>query len=463
IPRTETGKVRRQILTELYSDAAPKTAAPSAAAAATDAALSPREEEIAAIWRDVLGVPHIGRNETFFELGGDSLSVIGAMLKMERAGIAKDMAQAMLEGRSIAEIAAMEPGARAAVGAQARTSDAINMTRGLLVMVVIAAHWGPFFIARAGRFRELAGELVNPIFRLGTPGFAIVFGIGLSFFYLPSLRRHPDRFRAKLRTNAIVLAVGVFIIGLTRNATVLIEQGSIGPQWAASFFYNVLFFYLLMVLSAGLVLRGVARMRHQALDALLCVVGLLLASALFRLWLGHVPATGLAELGRLMLVAKYSYPAMLAEVMVGIALGYWIEQSMAEPDQGAKLVRAGLALLGGGLVLSFELGLMAAWRGMAANVLMLVSYAGAILLLFAGMSRWRAGASARASIVATRLLLILGLLAFPAFVGHEAVMGIKELLRAFGMSNAASIGLPLAVLIGAGAVAIRRIYRLYYG
>ncbi|WP_420142298.1 AMP-binding protein, partial [Sphingomonas sp.] len=74
IPRTETGKVRRQILTELYSDAAPTTSARPAVPAA-GAALSPREEEIAAIWRDVRGVPHIGRNETFFELGGDSLSV----------------------------------------------------------------------------------------------------------------------------------------------------------------------------------------------------------------------------------------------------------------------------------------------------------------------------------------------------------------------------------------------------
>jgi acyl-CoA synthetase (AMP-forming)/AMP-acid ligase II len=464
IPRTETNKVRRQILTETYSDIAPRTPAPaSVAGTGGEAPTSEREREIAAIWQDVLGIPQIGRNETFFELGGDSLSAIGAMLRMERAGIAKDVAQAMLEGRTIAQIAAMAPGEKAAVGGQARTADAINMTRGLLVLLVIAAHWGPFFIERAGRFRELLDEITNPIFRLGTPGFAIVFGVGLSFFYLPSLRRHPDRFRAKLRTNAMVLIAGVLIMGLARNAALLMEGRGLGPQWAVTFFYSVLFFYLLMVLSAGPVLRGVARMRFQGIDALLCAVVMAMVSALLRIWLDGTPATGLAELGRLMLVAKYSYPNMLVHVLVGVSIGYWIEREMDSPDLMPKLVRAGVALVCGGVVLSFNLGLIDAWRGTTANELMIVSYAGAILLIFAIMSRMRSAVHSDAAIFVARVLMIIGLLAFPAFVAHESVIGIKDMLEAMHVPYLAAMAIPLGAMLVAGVLAIRRIYRLYYG
>jgi hypothetical protein len=463
IPRTETGKVRRQILTENYSNALATPAPPAHAPAAGGEPMSDREREIAAIWQEVLGIPRIGREETFFELGGDSLSAIGAMLRMERAGIAKDVAQAMLEGRTIAQIAAMVPGERAEVGAQARTSDAINMTRGLLVLIVIAAHWGPFFIERAGRFRAFLDELTNPIFRLGTPGFAMVFGVGLSFFYLPSLRRHPDRFRAKLRTNALVLVAGVVIMGLARNSALLIEGRGLGPQWAVVLFYSVLFFYLLMVLSAGPILRGVARMRFQGIDALLCAVIMAMVSALLRIWLDGTPTTGLAELGRLMLVAKYSYPNMLVHVLIGVSIGYWIEREMNAPDMLPKLLRAGVALLGAGVVLSFNLGLIGAWRGAAANELMIVSYAGGILLIFSAMSRLRSAVHSGVATFVARVLMIIGLLAFPAFVAHESVIGIKDTLVAFHLPYLAAMAIPLGLMLVAGVLAIRRIYRLYFG
>jgi acyl carrier protein len=43
------------------------------------------EEAVAAIWAEVLGVNHVGRNEIFFDLGGDSLSACRIILTIRQA------------------------------------------------------------------------------------------------------------------------------------------------------------------------------------------------------------------------------------------------------------------------------------------------------------------------------------------------------------------------------------------
>ena len=118
IPRTETGKVRRAVLVERHahqasSSAAESPIAPAAsvAASAGDAPQTEREREIARIWCEALHISAIGRNDGFFDKGGDSLSAIGATLAMEKAGIPKPLTQQLFLNRTIAEIAAGENGA----------------------------------------------------------------------------------------------------------------------------------------------------------------------------------------------------------------------------------------------------------------------------------------------------------------------------------------------------------------
>ena len=118
IPRTETGKVRRAVLVELYAHqagpsgeagAASSTGAPVAAHAG-DEPQTEREREIARIWCEALQIASIGRNDGFFDKGGDSLSAIGATLAMEKAGIPKPLTQQLFLNRTVAEIAASETG-----------------------------------------------------------------------------------------------------------------------------------------------------------------------------------------------------------------------------------------------------------------------------------------------------------------------------------------------------------------
>ncbi|WP_434627420.1 amino acid adenylation domain-containing protein [Chromobacterium sp. CV08] len=51
---------------------------------------NPREQALAEVWSELLGVPDIGRNAHFFNLGGHSLSVVKMMLALRRRGFAVD-------------------------------------------------------------------------------------------------------------------------------------------------------------------------------------------------------------------------------------------------------------------------------------------------------------------------------------------------------------------------------------
>jgi acyl carrier protein len=71
VPRTLHGKVDARALPDLVQ--APTPAAPSEHAAEP---MSATETQLRELWQTVLGTPRVGRNESFFDLGGDSLLAI---------------------------------------------------------------------------------------------------------------------------------------------------------------------------------------------------------------------------------------------------------------------------------------------------------------------------------------------------------------------------------------------------
>ncbi|TVT88096.1 non-ribosomal peptide synthetase [Pseudomonas sp. RGB] len=77
LPVTANGKLDRKALP--LPEAAPQQAfiAPS----------SDLQKALAAIWSDVLGVPHVGVDDNFFELGGDSIISIQVVSRARQAGI----------------------------------------------------------------------------------------------------------------------------------------------------------------------------------------------------------------------------------------------------------------------------------------------------------------------------------------------------------------------------------------
>ena len=45
---------------------------------------TPTEKELARIWNEVLSAGNIGRNDSFFDIGGDSLSIVSVMARVQQ-------------------------------------------------------------------------------------------------------------------------------------------------------------------------------------------------------------------------------------------------------------------------------------------------------------------------------------------------------------------------------------------
>ncbi|ANW03877.1 non-ribosomal peptide synthetase [Bradyrhizobium icense] len=78
LPLTANGKVDRKALPDPAGDVV---------AANYSEPLGDTEEQIAAVWREVLGRERIGRNDNFFELGGDSILSLQIIARLRKRGI----------------------------------------------------------------------------------------------------------------------------------------------------------------------------------------------------------------------------------------------------------------------------------------------------------------------------------------------------------------------------------------
>jgi len=461
IPRTETGKVQRGLLSSLLDGKGEATTI--AAADPPETGHSEHEGQILRIWREALGIAEIGRDDSLFDVGGDSLSAINVMLKMERAGIAPEITQQIFEGRTVAEIAARLDGRDAGAPAVNRveTSDAINLTRALMVAVVIGGHWLPFVLVRTGEWAELLVRWSNPIFRFGTPGFAMMYGLGLTFFNMALLRKNPDRLKSNLRTNMTIVAGGVLTLAVFRAVDHQIEGNTITPS---NVLFGVLFAYFLLIATAGIHLRWLDKSRTPVLAALLLALTALIISSILRSYWRHADTEGFLDLARLMIVAKYGYPEMLGYAGIGMAMGLWISRSREDPLLARHAALAGLVLVELSLLLSITLGQSELWFAGGASSMTIIAYAGMILMMFGGML-WAVRAELFTGVmkVPGRILMMIGMLSFMAYVGHEVAMSLHGILHALGTHYGLSIALSVGSFLLLFGIAVRRLYRLYYG
>jgi amino acid adenylation domain-containing protein/non-ribosomal peptide synthase protein (TIGR01720 family) len=97
LPRTAAGKIDRRRLAERSPeprDRGCRTAPQSAA-----------ERALAAVWSQVLGVPEVGLEDDFFELGGDSISSLQVVARARQVGLALEPRQ-LFQERSLGALAA---------------------------------------------------------------------------------------------------------------------------------------------------------------------------------------------------------------------------------------------------------------------------------------------------------------------------------------------------------------------
>jgi len=110
LPLTPNGKVDRRALP------APRTVGPEA----TERPRTATEAALAGIWADLLGLPEVGVNENFFELGGYSLLAARLVAKIEDVFRATLPLRVLFEAPTVAHLAALIDASSPAYAAGAR-------------------------------------------------------------------------------------------------------------------------------------------------------------------------------------------------------------------------------------------------------------------------------------------------------------------------------------------------------
>jgi hypothetical protein len=146
------------------------------------------ERKILSIWRDALGRNDVSVEESFYDIGGDSLSAVTVALNLERAGLDPALAHGVFDGKSIRQLA-MEYSAAAGASSAASDldppqktevavfSEASNFMKGVVLLCMISSHWMPPYLRKFELADSPLAEFLALFFSLGTPTLAFMFGM----------------------------------------------------------------------------------------------------------------------------------------------------------------------------------------------------------------------------------------------------------------------------------------------
>lgn len=484
LPMTASGKVQRSVLSRDYQDAplaefeVAGARGPNAGvgedADLGDTSLTEKERELLAIWGQALGTKNLGVNESFYDLGGDSVTALGVVVRMSRAGIDLATCRRILQGATIRELAQTAqangnlPTTSGAVPTAHReyiNTLLVNALRGMLVLAVITGHWSDGAIERLpASFGWLAPALA-PYFSFGTPGFAIVFGVGFGYLYLHRIQEHSDRVWAAMRLGTLIVGGGVALLAAFRLAA---TEEVVTNENFFEYFFSPLMFYFLALPTMPLWgrLSQVAGPSRQ----LPIIVALVLLCHGIELILQAVVPTeqpdGFLRLARLMLVAKFSYFAMMKGVLAGIGAGAYLRTHVESAHLSRPLVGAGLATVLIGLLIGGTMGQLHyffTWPSPLTSWKWLV-YFGVILLLLALLFNFRHDYPARGRLFrqAMEALGTVGQLALPFYVFHEIIIPFKAVLHRLGLPDGAATGTSLLVFFVVSYLMIKRVRSLFH-
>lgn len=476
LPVTETGKVQRRALRDRHVAEAAAAPAPGAGPAPVAAGLSAEEARVAAAWQAVVGAIPVSAASSFYDVGGDSLSAVQLGLVME-GQFSRAAVRATFEGRPLAEVARLAAapagaGPDAPAAAPARLPEAtvktwaINATRGFMVLSVLLSHWGPGLFDRFG-LMAAADRWFGLLYRMGTPGFGTVFGVGLGFFMLPDYLNRRASVAKRLRSSLVLVLAGLVVTGGADLLLQVVDGQPVDGRIVAGSFYNVLAYYTLALVGARVWLGFLARRG----DPVLWALGLSLGSwALW--WVAAAalptPFDSLLEWPRLMLVAEhYSIFRVSAVVFAGLAMGYRLARQDAAA--GARdLMAAGAFGVALSLVAGFEAfgpgaltGRSGPFYGSALGAVFFATFT--FLMLGGAMAALRGwGGLPRPAGALLRGLIVIGGLALPIYAFHRVVIPVKDILVAAGLHGGVALLIPMGIFLGLFAYGWRRLRRMYF-
>ncbi len=468
------------------ADRAPSQDTPTPSASTTN---NPRAVQLQTLWAEVLGVENVALDQSFYDLGGDSLSALTVIMRMEALGLEPEIARGIFDGKTIADLAGVDtdpaPVAQPAPETSPETSAApvtptdtakdgitlnlaeamnsVHATRGVLVLWVVMVHWLPGVLARLTDNAVSIYESLIPALRFGTPGFAMVFGMGLGALGIAQYTRSKAQFLKGSRFNTRLIVAGVLIYAAVKFA-MLWSAGRLGePLLPSVLFYSAITYYALAMLSLPVILWVLTRGSNRMLTILATAVACMIIHEVLFAAIAHTKPGGILELFKVLLTAKYGFFRMSGFVMIGVAIGYMYRAHHKTPGIAQHLALAGVTSISFGFFTLYKVqpevfmdgfGRVLPWH--------LMIYAGAALLILSGFSVLnRAGGAAVSRPLQTlnAFAIASGILALPIFVGHEIVIPAKDLLTNLGLPEGLALIAMLGLFLGALGWGYIRLFR----
>lgn len=430
------------------------------------------ERKLAALWSEILGIEEIGIDESFLDLGGDSLSAIRALSRMRRLGIPEDVARGIFQGRTIAELCdvdASDPNKAVPLRGAAKVTLLVNVLRGVLVLTLVFDHWREGLFKRLPMIPAALLSFIEPLFHLPTPGFAFVFGIGLGHSHYETFLKSPEASRRLLRGGALLLGAGTLLMGLSRNLGVIARGLPLDSHlFFVNFFLPTLYYWLALATAPlwfALIARREKRWGGAILGALLLAAAARGGYELCRFVLLEREQQGFLQLTRLMLVARFSYFNLSTGALLGIAFGMYLRGQRTREH-----LLAPLTAVGGGLL---TLGLLAYWTRRDAYPEHLLSadiwlpewlvYCGASLLIGALLELLLIAPRTGFLRPALQWVGVVGQCAMPIFILQGMALDISAFGRALGLPDKLAVMVSLGSFVLVVGWMMRRIHALYYG
>ena len=474
-PATATGKVKRKELTERYAahlaslEAARQVRVEEQFSEAEET-LTDCEREIIGVWKSVLNIERIDADSNFFEIGGDSLTAISVMVKMEKLGISPQIVKGMLQGLSVRELAGRiestaenQPTSHTLTSPYTKTGMNINIMRGLLVLCVIFAHWYDGF---ANMLPAAIGSIkpyISPILAAGTPGFAIVYGVSAGYSMFSIFQQDRNRLQKLLGSSFAILAGGIFLSASLRLGHELVSGQIQSFTDITDAFYSVLTYYLLITATLPLWFKAIEKAKNPAAKSICISIGLY---CLYYYLISHLAVyetSGLIELAKLSIAAKYSYFNLAAGTLGGVSIGIILRKNSKKSGMPNSFAWVGLACLAAGFVVSSHAGMMDSWFVWPTKETTLwawLFYAGWVLLGLDVTHKILSSYNQFSPVAKFGLqaLSTIGILAFPLYVTHGMVLPLRELMVTLGMPGSFSLLMAMSLFVGSFLVMFKKIY-----
>ena len=420
-----------------------------------------------------LGTHPIGVKDSFFDLGGDSLMAVALMLEMERAGLDPTVAHSIMRGSTIEELAgsnkmderSAEPNRQPLRLPEAQRMS-LHVMRGVLVLLLIAGHWLPGLLERVS-LPAGTKEFLTPLLNIGTPGFAITFGIGLGFYSYNLQNIRPSLARKQLFLGQALLAGAMVLSAAFEIVEAFADSTPVTGHFLAMQFYNVLGFYFIALLTVPMWFWAIRHSEPTVMVGVLGLLALFIALDMLTRWL-FLPyePTGLVQLARLYATAKFSYFILGIGVIIGLGIGLYLRGTAVMLHRDPVFLSLAVAGLVVGAGMGAILGDLAEipqtsrrktlWQwafylGLFATIAMVAS------LLVAHFGHRRGLIRLTLELVAS-----IGVLALFFFVFHAVVLDLKSVLDAFGVPDIAGLAVTLIIFFVPSWIATRRVWLLYY-